>query len=159
VDSDNSRSRVISSATSFCVSALWSSNIISSHTSLWPVLLSFVTHGNVCIENVAAVGSVWDSEGGGVENVAAVGSVWDSEGGGVENVAVVGSVWDREGGGVENVAVVGSVWDREGGGVNSGDSAEGASGTFVCGSVVRGVASVYVCDAVAFVSTPVILFV
>jgi len=125
VDSDNSRSRVISSATSFCVSALWSSNIISSHTSLWPVLLSFVTHGNVCIENVA----------------------------------VVGSVWDREGGGVENVAVVGSVWDREGGGVNSGDSAEGASGTFVCGSVVRGVASVYVCDAVAFVSTPVILFV
>jgi hypothetical protein len=108
VDSDNSRSRVISSATSFCVSALWSSNIISSHTSLWPVLLSFVTHGNVCIENVA---------------------------------------------------VVGSVWDREGGGVNSGDSAEGASGTFVCGSVVRGVASVYVCDAVAFVSTPVILFV
>jgi hypothetical protein len=125
VDSDNSRSRVISSATSFCVSALWSSNIISSHTSLWPVLLSFVTHGNVCIENVAAVGSVWDSEGGGVENVA----------------------------------VVGSVWDREGGGVNSGDSAEGASGTFVCGSVVRGVASVYVCDAVAFVSTPVILFV
>jgi hypothetical protein len=125
VDSDNSRSRVISSATSFCVSALWSSNIISSHTSLWPVLLSFVTHGNVCIENVVAVGSVWD----------------------------------REGGGVENVAVVGSVWDREGGGVNSDDSAEGASGTFVCGSVVRGVASVYVCDAVAFVSTPVILFV
>jgi len=142
VDSDNSRSRVISSATSFCVSALWSSNIISSHTSLWPVLLSFVTHGNVCIENVAVVGSVWDREGGGVENVA-----------------VVGSVWDSEGGGVENVAVVGSVWDREGGGVNSGDSAEGASGTFVCGSVVRGVASVYVCDAVAFVSTPVILFV